>query len=235
MRAQHVTLRAVGRRGMSLRAILSDAPTFTAGVGGWESVTRPGRRPLTVWRGAPETTMTLPLIFDGWANGRSQERAILTLERLGGLAGRRDGEPPLLIVRGWPPMAAQRVGSAARWVITGMEWGDAIRRVSDGHRLRQQVTVTLTLHVEDDRLERLRSSSRPSYRFIRARRGDTYEKIAARELGRARYGARLARLNGRRSPDVRLRAGARVKLPTGYVLREWAEVERLERLARRVR
>jgi hypothetical protein len=225
-RADYVELRApdnpkIGR----MKVLLAEgSPTLSGGIGGWEAVPRPGRRPLTVWRGPQEPLrLTLPIIFDRLAEGRNGgqvEDDIRLLEKMAGLdAG--DPEPPKLIVEGELPHDYSRA-RGNRWVIESITWGEAIRRPGDGKRVRQIAEVVLMLYTADDRLERIDSPSRPGrYRYVRARRGDTFARIAARELGSRRHGTRLARLNGRRSADVELRAGRRVKLPGPELLADW--------------
>lgn len=207
-------------RGLFVLARVGDGtPTVSGGVGGWEAVPRPLRRPLTVWRGTPDPlTLSLPILLDGFDEDKPVEKDVRTLEKMGGL-DRGDPEPPELIVEGAVPHSETHRG---RWVLNGLDWGDAIRRASDGQRVRQAVTLTLVLKVDDDRLDRIRhAQARPTYRYVHARPGDTYEKIAARELKLKRLGSRLARLNGGRSPDVKLPKNHRVKLPTGGLLTAW--------------
>lgn len=211
---------------LKITALLGqEAPQLTGGVGGWEAVNRPNRRPLSVWRGVQEPLrMVLPLLLDKWddsASGRSVEAECRVLERMGGL-DRNDPEPPILIVEGSLPHDESRAKSN-RWVIEGLEWGDALRRAEDGHRVRQEVTVTLMLFVQDDKLSRIRRGSSPGgrSRYVKARNGDTFEKIAHRELGSGRYGLKLARLNGKRSAGTHIKVGTRVKLPTASVLKSW--------------
>lgn len=221
----HVELSVPERKLRLLVRLGEGSPQVTGGVGGWEVVGRPLRRPLTVWRGTTDPLrMVLPLLFDGFAeatSGRSVEAEIRTLERMGGLDS-GDPEPPTILVEGSLPHDASRTQGRNRWVIEGLEWGDAIRRASDGHRVRQAVTATLLLFTEDDRLERIkRPKKAPKFRYVTARQGDTFEKLAARELKLKRAGMRLARLNKGRSPDTPVKRGTRVRLPSDAALRTW--------------
>lgn len=215
---EFVLIRAPSR-GLRLVVRLGDgSPRTSGGVGGWESVARPGRRPLVAWRGVQDPLrMHLPILFDGFPD-RSVESEVRTLEKMGGL-DRGDPEPPLLVIEGALPHDQSRAAQN-RWIIEGIEWGDAYRR-PDGHRVRQAAEVTLIEHTEDDHLERVRPLRTPRFRYVRARQGDTFERLAARVLGTKRLGARLARLNGKRSPDLRLKAGQRYRVPTGDELRDW--------------
>jgi hypothetical protein len=209
---------------LTLAATLADMPGYTPGVGGVEVVVVPGQRPLLKRSGASNpATLTLPLIFDGYADGRSVERDLLTLEQLaGGGSGTALGDLPRIEVDGWPPFPDQRVGGNARWVIpSDPDYGESIRRKQDGHRVRQLVTVTLWLDRDGLTTKRVGPTrSHPGYRYVRVRPGDTFEKIAARELKKKSLGSRLARLNGARSPEVKLKRST-VKVPTGRVLSDW--------------
>jgi hypothetical protein len=203
------------------------APVYTGGVGGWEAVPRPGRRPLTVWRGVQEPLrLQLSLLLDRFLEGDegySVEPDIVALERMGGLdAG--DPEPPLLVVEGQLGRHDMSGASQNRWVIESLDWGDAIRRQSDGHRVRQAVTVTLLEHKEDDRLARVRKGTgKPKARYYTAKSGDTFAKIAASKLGSAKFAARLARLNSERAGSIhrKLKAGRKVRLPSASALADW--------------
>lgn len=214
-----------------VRAQLGEgSATVDGGLGGWESVPRPGRRPLTVWRGPEEPLrMGLPLVFDGYGRiaddstvQTSVEAELRQLEIIAGVAVREDPVPPFITVLGAVPHDL-RWAPRNRWVIEDLEWGAAERRFKDGQRVRQFVDVTLLLYTEPDRMRRLTEQSRPTRDPVKAKDGDTFEKIAARELGAGKLGAKLARLNGKRSPDKKLEQGELIKFPTLDALREWKQ------------
>jgi hypothetical protein len=216
-----VEVTAEGRDDLKLVARFADgAPQLSGGVGGWEAVARPGRRPLTPFRGVGEPlTLTLPLLLDGFdqaAEGRSVEDDVLTIFRMGGNE-EGDPEPPVLKVRNALPNT-----SDIRWVLTAAEWGDMIRR-RDRHRVRQAVTLTLIRFTEDDRLESVASGkTKPSYKVVKATsKLNTYSKLAAKHCGSAKYGTRLARLNGERSASKKLKVNTKVRLPTKEALTDW--------------
>ena len=204
---------------LNLLVNLGDGPvTVTGGYGGWDEVSRPGRRALTVWRGRDALRLTVPLLIDKFSegtHGHSVEAECRTLERMAGL-DEGDPQPPLLIVEGILPHDYSRAPQN-RWVIDGLEWGDAIRRLSDGHRVRQEATLALMEHTGAEALRRLKGMDKPSYRMVKVKKGDTFNAIAKRELKAAKLGTRLARLNGARSPDVKLTRDT-VKVPTGAAL-----------------
>lgn len=205
----------------------------TGGGAGWKSVPRPQRRPLTVWEGPPEAlSMPLDLIFDGLlddSEGRSIESDMAVLDRMAGVNQPGDPQPPLLILDagGALPHDYTRNPSGV-WVIQPEPvLGEAIRRGSDGDRVRQQATVTFMLYTADERLNRAKKPT-PS-RTVRARAGDTYEKIAARELGQyggRRLGNRLAQFNGARDGAQQLQVGQLVKLPSIEEVKTWATTPR---------
>jgi hypothetical protein len=89
--------------------------------------------------------MTVPLLFEGFAQDRSVEPQIRALEAMARVDG-GDSQPPKLRVT--LPASSPRTPSVV-WVIETLEWGDAERR-SDGQRTRQHATVTLLQFVEDE-------------------------------------------------------------------------------------
>lgn len=233
--ADIVELKAENRTDLLIQVRLGDGDVkVSGGVGGWDAVGRPLRTPMTVWKGiASPLTMTLPLLFDGFgegASGTSVEADIAKLEAMGGLDLSKnapaDPEPPLLVVEGSIPHDASREPDN-RWVIAtdGLEWGSAIKRRSDGHRVRQSVLVTLWLFQEDDRLESIASGkAKPSYETVKStKKLNTYEKLAAHHLKNKAFGGRLARLNGQSTSAAtkKLKEGTKVRLPTPSALQDW--------------
>jgi hypothetical protein len=204
-----------------VRAKLGEgSATVEGGLGGWESVPRPGRRPLTVWRGPEDPLrMGLPLVFDGYpphnaAGNRlaSVEQDVRQLETIAGVAVLGDPVPPFITVMGAVPHDL-RWAPRNRWVIEDLDWGPAERDQATGQRVRQAVTVTLMLYTQADSLVGLSQQQKPKRRKVQAKDGDTAIKIAAREIGRAADGGKLARLNGLRSPDVGLEVGRSITIP----------------------
>lgn len=206
-------------------APLHEEPVASGGVGGWEEVPRLGRRPLTVWRGPEALRVTLPILFDRFAEGddggsvEAHCRAVLLLAGFDPAGFPGAHEPPVLCMDGPVPHARRH----NRWVVDTIEWGDSLRRQSDGARVRQFVTVTLLQHTEDDRLGRVKpAGSHPATATVASTDAhNTYEKIAKWKLGSKRFGTRLARLNGKRSADAKLKRGTRVRLPNAETLAAW--------------
>lgn len=213
--------------GGALIARLADPSPIVIGGGGFESVARPLRRGIPQWRGFDTPTLPLSLIIGGYVPGPSVEGQCDTLRRLAGVVVSGDPEPPELLIRGhYVPSEAK---GGKRWVISEAPAWDTssegvIRHPEKGYRQRQAVDLVLMLTGDDDELERLPASKPPPrYRHVKARHGDTFEKIAQRELGSKRFAHKLAALNGRSggSVSVALHTGADVKVPTGDLLSEW--------------
>lgn len=208
-------------------AIVHEEAVPSGGVGGWEEVARPGRRPLTVWRGPEGLRLTLPLLLDalnvGDNGGESIEQDVRALYSLAGydLSGFPGAkEPPVIRMDG--PLPLRRDHN--RWVIESLEWGDSLRR-NDGPRVRQFVTVTLLQFTEDDRVERLDRAKEDKHPTYRSHPGDTYESIAKKKLGSKRYGGKLARLNDKPAGAAtkKLKPGTTVRLPTKKQLKDWKD------------
>lgn len=110
------------------------------GVGGWETLDRPGRPQMTAWNGTPAVTWSLPLSLDRFEAGLSVERNVATLKSWGQPAD--DGEPPRLVVTA----PAGRGDQTARWVIQDIAWLEQVRNAS-GERVRQDLTLSLLEYV----------------------------------------------------------------------------------------
>jgi|GEM_PF-3290949 len=218
----HIELRAPSHNLRFLARLGDTSSTPAGGVGGWEVIPRPRRRPLTAWRGTPDPQcLSIPVLIDGWPN-QSVEDECQTLLVMGGLHG-SDQKPPELVLRGDVPYNADRRPNL-RWVIESLDWGAYARRADDDARVRQAVMINLMVPEEDDRIKRLKSRSRSAgdrSRIVHAPKGSTYEKIAAKELDSKRLGGRLAKYNDARSPDVKFSKPRRVKIPPNSVISEW--------------
>lgn len=158
-----------------LVALLGDeSPTVSGGVGGWSIVGRPRDVGMTVWEGIEPCQLTLPLMLDAFAQGRSQEPALRGLLRVA--RGDRESPPGIVSVEGVPSLPARE------WIVEGIDFADAIRRVSDMHRTRQALTLTLREYVKPEYITRRRTTSKSSTKTIilKATKGDTAAKIAKR-------------------------------------------------------
>jgi hypothetical protein len=223
---------------LSVTALLAEErPDVTDGYGGWNEIARPRRAPITTWAGSPGLKLTLPLLLDGWATGRSVERDVSQLEQMA-LPGASDGDPPRVRL--------QATGGAVpyqgrAWVVTALAFGDALMNDA-GNRVRQKVTVSLLEYVYDVYLAQRSAANRrrakaaqpktkPGARSKRvvAKRsgkpkpkgrtapvdfgaGETLASIAARELGDADRWIEIAQLNGIRDPAA-VAPGQVLRLP----------------------
>ena len=206
---------------------------ITGGGGGWVSVQRPQRSPATSWRGATDAyTIEVPLIFDVFGQDDADvENSCRTLEIMSGTLTSAYVQPPILILNAngalpndvfnFPPL---------RWVIPDEPvWGEQLRN-SQGRRVRQCVTVKFMKYTAPDALHRSNPATPiESQRSTIAKAGDTYNKIAARELkqyGGTRWGNRLALLNGARDGASKPLPGRVVKLPTVAQIKSWEKTPR---------
>jgi hypothetical protein len=153
-----------------------EAPQLSGGFGGWNVIGRPRDVGMTVWDGVEPYQLTLPLMLDAFADNRSQEGIIRRLTAVA--RGDRESPPGVLTVEGLPSLSPP----SRQWVIEGLDFGDPIRRVSDMHRTRQPLTLTLREYVGPEYLRRRKTTSRTSSKsiIVIAGQGDTAAKIAKR-------------------------------------------------------
>jgi hypothetical protein len=148
----------------------------TEGYGDWTVI--PVRRNvgITEWAGRRNYAMTLDLLYDGWIQhpmrpslpgsfigrpylppGRPDfspgvglwlEGIIAGLEALA-TPGVDMVTPPSLRIYGAVPHPE------IRWVIQNLDWGDSIRDIVTGRRMRQQVTVSLVEYYQPTELQKL--------------------------------------------------------------------------------
>lgn len=207
-------------------AMLDDPSPQVIHGGGFEDVPRPLRRGVPRWRGTATPTLPLALVLiDPTFAGASIEAARRTLMKLAGGMTAHDPEPPRLLLNG-EALTSEVTGARQRWVIAeppewGTDPGEVLRDPDTMARVKQHVGLVLMLAADDPPVVSAPAAAAPQYRYVSAKRGDTYELIAKRELGEKRLAHRLARLNGATSVDVHLATHKRVKLPTGALLSEW--------------
>jgi hypothetical protein len=145
MAAGEVTFTTIGAPKLSVTCWLgADPPKVMGGYGGWEIVNRPRRTAVTQWRGREPIQMDVAIVLDGFKGDDSIEYDVIKLERM---AQPYKTEPPQV----------KLIGSAVPhsdldWVITNIDWGDAIRR-KNGDRLRQEGTVSLVSHIDVDKVK----------------------------------------------------------------------------------
>jgi hypothetical protein len=183
----------------------TDAPRLEAGFGGWTVTGRPREVGMTTWDGVEPFQLSLPIMFDGWVAGLSQETDIANLIAVS--RGDRESPPGIVTVEGLPlPVDS--------WVIENLDFGDPIYAL-DGNRLRQPVTVTLREFVPPEYLRRYQTAaSKASTKtvVIRAKRGDTPAKIAKRRKVKWTDLRTLNKALIKKANQV-LKEGARIRVP----------------------
>lgn len=182
------------------------APRMTGGGGGWAVEARPKRVGLTLWNGRDPYSMDVPVLFDGWADNEPQENAISILNQM--QMGGDFREPPTVTITGSVPI------KNARWVITGIDWGDNV--IWDGnHRLRQDAVVHLTQYNPEDRLNvRNKGQVRANPKPYVVKRGDTFKKISQSQYGTPDKWRIIMNANGIRDPEkISTLIGKQIRVP----------------------
>lgn len=200
-------------------------PATVSGYGGWEEQPIPGERAEPVWRGVGVIGVAVEIILGSLRQPRTDiAPQIDALERLAGLEdGFETRKPPAIIVHGRTIPHNFHENPNWRWVIAEFAWGD-IADGKHGRWHRRSATFTLWRLGKGDALEKLRPrKTHPDTRTVRARKDDTYNKIAQRELGTYRLGPRLARFNDARDPRKKLDKGKVVRLPSKHKAQQWRE------------
>lgn len=152
---RRVLIKPVRPASEGVRCDLIGEDQLTGGVAVWNTVDRPRRRAGVEWAGTSGYTYVLPLLIavpDGDQTVRPGDRVTHAgaavegdcrrLRSWASKATRKTREPCVVRIAG--PL---RAPDATRWVITGLEWGTQIRD-SNGRRIQQAVTVTLTEWVQ---------------------------------------------------------------------------------------
>jgi len=165
---------------------------LTAGFGKWEEISVPRGQPFTQWIGGTLKTMDIELLLDGWHTQKSVERTIAELEQLATVAGAQppSGEPitpsPVRIIGAVPH-------AELTWVIAGIDFGDQLRDLATGARLRQALTLHLMEYVAETTVGALAAAAAP--RKYKVKHGDDLRKLAARFLGRSSRWPEIVKLN----------------------------------------
>jgi hypothetical protein len=124
----------------------ADRPDVSAGYGGWEEVERPRRVSVVTWQGLALKRMSIPVLFDNFADGRGApvENDIARLEALA--LPFKGGPPPSVRFE----VTGRHVPNQdVTWVIEDIDWGDGLMN-NEGNRTRQAATVNLIQFVSDE-------------------------------------------------------------------------------------
>lgn len=124
----------------------TDGVKVTGGYGGWDIVQRPRRLSLTQWNGRDPIQMDIPILIDGFAKKHSVEDECKILEKMA-FSGDFD-DPPVVNISG-----AAIPHNQLDYRILNIQWGDMIRRNSDGDRTRQAAVVSVIRDSAADKLQ----------------------------------------------------------------------------------
>lgn len=199
---------------LELLALLGDGPVQpTGGAGGYATIERPRKPPVTNWQGSPAKTMSLPLIIDGYKEDRSVENECVIVERWGKvLPG--DARTPIVQLDG------KLNGTGIEWVVDGIDWGQEERDPLTGYRIRQVVTLDLIQFIDAP----IRVIPQPvvpvvkppAYKIYTAKTGDTLSKIAARQLKNSKRWKEIKAVNPApkiKTAKQKLKPGRKLKVP----------------------
>lgn len=192
------------------------------GGGGWETVKRPYRSPLTVWRGPPEAySHKIPAVIDGFLSDTDVASTVQEIELMAGIFN-GEREPPRLTLDGYGAIEHDAtLNPTLSWVIAEPpEWGEKVRK-EDGTLVRQAFTITFLLFTSAPELRRPAPLAISDI-SVHAKRGDTFETVAARSLHHAHWGGLLAKFNEKTSAREHLTTGQLVYLPDEHKQKEWA-------------
>lgn len=179
---------------------------ITGGYANWDQIAVPRGAPISIWNGRGLYTMDLDLMLDHWGSHKghpgmrkSIEDEVIKLEKM---AQRLPASltPPTLRLYG--PVPHPKL----RWVITGIDWGDPIRRHNGGHRLRQPCTVHLAEFRDETVLQNLKpAAAKPKHpRKYKIKTTDkSLKTIAAKLLGKAASWHEIVKLNPHFKPKLR--------------------------------
>jgi LysM domain len=195
--------------GVDLTVQLGDgAPTPTAGIGGWDKVSRADRVSISDWTGVDPIELDIPVLLDGLAEDRSVQAELDILVSLGLTADRT--EPPPFTVTGPIPF------SGTEFVLMSLDWGDNERN-SSGVLIRQALTLHLMEHIEPDSIapktQAAKAKGSKTRVYVVKGKKETLQSIAKSQLGDARRAKEIGKLNGIRDTLEKLQPGQKIRLP----------------------
>ena len=180
---------------------------ITGGYGGWEVTARPRDVAMTTWQGRGPFEMDLPLLLDRFGEDGSVEADCRLLERMA-IPVNQKSSPPTVRLIGAVPRAG------LRWVVDSIDWGDQLRNIWSGERVRQAVSLHLIEFQAPDLVAPRSKATPQNAKRVKAREGDTLKKIAKRVLGNAKHWKEIRKLNPKfRSPTKKIPKGTSILVP----------------------
>lgn len=176
----------------------------------WEVIERPQNNGITEFAHRRNKTLELGILIEGWVTreggGEWIEGHISTLEEM--------ADTPLTI-RVVGPIPFWGI----QWVITQIDYGEYLRDVVTGRRMRQHLTLHLLEYVQPEDLAKLpRAGAEPKktrdYKIVK---GDDLQKIASKTLGKANRWKEIEKLNngmrGIKLDAKKFPVGKKIKVP----------------------
>jgi nucleoid-associated protein YgaU len=187
---------------------------------GWQAISRMWRPSYTEWQGAQGWELDIPIVWNGRATNKSQEKYVKYMETLGEpVPNLFPGRTPILTVDAGGSIPHDKTRDPHRqWVVYGLDWSGLQIRNDDYDLVMQECTVTLW-EWAPDKIVSLKEliPVRGVPKTYRIKKGDTLQKIAAYFYGDQSKWSQIAALNHLRDPNY-LRVGTVIKLPQGIVV-----------------
>ena len=197
---------------------------YTSGTTSFLGVNRPRRPDYTEFQGTSLMQLDIPVLLDGAATNTSVEAMCNAVESWK-VARTSTGQPPILALHGPVP------GTHRQWVLETTAWSTAIRRITDGERIQQTLTLTLVEYVDaqitfvspaaaaqarqQDQTAAVPGAVPPpagAHRAYIVAQGDTLSSIAAKLLGSWSDWTKIAAANNLRDPNAII-PGQRLLIP----------------------
>lgn len=207
MRTVHFTCR---NPNLQVYAFLGETnPVAKDGFGGWTVINRPHRKGLTSWTGRNPLRMDVDLVITEFKAGTSIEPQIKALQQMAEPVVGNPTRTPVINIHG--DLLPHK---AKDYVIENVSWGATERNHDNGHRTRQQVTVSLLEYVDggDVKETKTQPGKNIKYRTYTIKKADTLPKIAKRFLGDYRRWKEIAKLNNLHDPR-NPPAGRKIRIP----------------------
>jgi LysM repeat protein len=205
---------------LDVRVMMISPPKLTVSGSKWETIDRPRKAGMTLWRGRDPVEQAINILFDGYLDDSSQDVDMSILDSMARPTP-SGGAPPVVHIDG-----AVLRRDITDWIIASIDWGDdIIRDVVDGSILtfRQDAVVTLREFIPPDELEipgtqiaiettSPTSKGKPKHKFHKVAKGETLLTIATDEYGDVNRWRDIAKANNIRDPN-HLKGGTVLRLP----------------------